>query len=47
MNAEVNNSLFVEIAKLIDESRISVAKKVNAAMSLLYWRVGKIINEEV
>lgn len=36
-----------EIKTLIAESRHQVAVAVNSAMSMLYWQIGKRINEEV
>jgi len=39
--------LLGEIRVLIEESRREVAVTVNASMTLLYWRIGKRINEEV
>ncbi|MBN3581058.1 DUF1016 family protein [Algoriphagus aestuarii] len=50
---EISNSqgivspLFGEIKQLIDQSRNQVAVTVNAALSLLYWKVGKRLQEEV
>ena len=41
------NPLFGEIRNLIAESRQQVAITVNSAMSMLYWQIGKRINEEV
>ncbi|MCY7421763.1 MAG: PDDEXK nuclease domain-containing protein [Chitinophagaceae bacterium] len=41
------NPLFKEIRELIEQSRQQVAVTVNSAMSMLYWQVGKRINEEV
>ena len=41
------NPLFREIRELIEQSRQQVAIAVNSAMSMLYWQVGKRINEEV
>ena len=40
-------SLAVEIKQLIDQSRQQVAVAVNSAMSMLFWQVGKRINEEI
>ena len=42
-----HNSLFVNIKQLIEDSRQQVAVAVNATMSMLYWRVGKQINEDL
>jgi len=42
-----NNSLFTSIRQLIEESKQQVAVAVNATMSMLYWRVGVTINNEL
>ena len=42
-----NAQLIDEIRELINQSRQQVAVSVNSAMSLLYWRIGKRINEEI
>lgn len=47
MNGIQNNSLFVSIKELIEQSKQQVAITVNAAMSMLYWQIGKRINEEI
>lgn len=39
--------LAVEIKKLIDQSRQEVSVAVNSAITMLYWQVGKRINEEI
>lgn len=41
------NALFSSIKQLIEESKQQVAVAVNATMSMLYWRIGKRINEEL
>ena len=41
------HSLFAEIKTLIDDGRRNVAVTVNAAMTMLYWQIGKRVNEEV
>lgn len=41
------NSLVVEIKDLIQQSRTQLAVTVNAAMSMLYWQIGKRVNDEV
>lgn len=38
---------FTEVKQLIADARQRVAASVNAELTLLYWRVGKRINEEV
>jgi predicted nuclease of restriction endonuclease-like (RecB) superfamily len=40
-------SLVGEIKTLIEQSRQQVAVTVNATMTMLYWQIGKRINEEV
>ena len=49
MSKELNRNLgiFSEIKALIEQSRQQVAVTVNAAMTMLYWQIGKRINEEV
>jgi predicted nuclease of restriction endonuclease-like (RecB) superfamily len=42
-----SNSLVTEIRDLIDQSRQQVALAVNSAITILYWQIGKRINEEV
>jgi predicted nuclease of restriction endonuclease-like (RecB) superfamily len=47
-NTKANSlNLFSEIQVMIDETRVGVAKTVNAGLTILYWRVGKRINEEI
>jgi predicted nuclease of restriction endonuclease-like (RecB) superfamily len=41
------NPLITEIKDLVAESRQQVAVAVNSAMSMLYWQIGRRINEEV
>jgi len=43
----VKSKLFVEIRNLIDDSKKQVSVLVNSAMSILYWQIGKKINEEI
>lgn len=40
-------ALFTDIARLIDESKSYVAYTVNAALTILYWKIGKRINDDV
>lgn len=42
-----NTGLFSEIKTLIETSKKNVAVSVNAEMTLLYWNIGKRINEEL
>jgi hypothetical protein len=50
MRKEVQNmdhQLLADIKQMIDESRIAASQFVNARLTLLYWSVGKRINEEI
>ncbi len=46
-NSIQHNPLFASIKELIEQSRQQVAVAVNAEITLLYWKVGKHINDEV
>ena len=39
--------LLDDLRRMIEETRQDVAATVNAALTLLYWRIGKRINEEI
>ena len=39
--------LLEDLCRMIEETRQGVAVTVNSALTLLYWRIGKRINEEV
>jgi predicted nuclease of restriction endonuclease-like (RecB) superfamily len=41
------NALFASIRQLIEQSRQQVAQSVNAAMTALYWQIGKYIASDV
>lgn len=42
-----NKDLISEIKSLIEQSRQQVAATVNSAITLLYWHIGRRINEEI
>ena len=42
-----DNALVRDIRSLIEEARSTVATTVNAVLTMLYWRVGRRINEEI
>lgn len=42
-----NNLVFEEVRLLIEQSRQQVAIVVNSTISMLYWQIGKRINDEV
>ena len=46
-NLDQNKAIFSEIKSLIEESRQQVAVAVNATMTMLYWQIGKRINQEI
>ncbi|MBF0525220.1 MAG: hypothetical protein HQK56_08990 [Deltaproteobacteria bacterium] len=39
--------LLDDLRRMIEETRQGVAATVNAALTMLYWRIGKRINEEI
>ena len=43
----IHNQLFTSIKALIEQSKQQVALSVNTTMSMLYWQIGKQINEEI
>lgn len=45
--AKPADRLLSDLRSLIEETRATVATTVNAALTMLYWRVGKRINEEI
>ncbi len=46
-NPVQHQHLFTSIRELIEDSKQQVALAVNATMSMLYWRIGTRINEEL
>lgn len=40
-------SLLKDISKLIEDTRSAVAASVNAGLTMLYWNIGKRINQEI
>jgi hypothetical protein len=49
MSEEVNveDPFYTEVIQLIEQSKQNVAIAVNAEITLLYWNVGKRINNEI
>ncbi|MBE0637005.1 MAG: DUF1016 family protein [Bacteroidales bacterium] len=43
----MNNALFSDICRLIEEARTQVALTANKVMTLLYWKIGNRINTEL
>lgn len=46
-DATPTSELLAEIRQMIEETREAVASTVNAGLTLLYWRIGKRINDDV
>ena len=42
----VETPLVNDLRTLIEEARSAVSVTVNSAMTMLYWRIGKRINDE-
>ena len=42
-----SDTLFQDLRELIIEARQDVARQVNSAMVLLYWRVGDRIRQDI
>lgn len=47
LQAPDNNNLLKSIVDLIDNSRNKVALTINSELTLLYWNIGKQINEDI
>ena len=46
-NQLFQKSLLSEICNIIDATKKQVAISVNKAMTIIYWQIGKRINQEV
>mgnify|MGYP001574501031 CR=1 FL=1 len=44
---QITGSLFKDVRSMIEKTRSAVAVTVNAGLTMLYWQVGKRINEEI
>lgn len=42
-----NQNLFENIKNLIEQTKQTVAVAVNSLMTLMYWNMGKTINDEI
>jgi len=45
--SELKENLAIEIKTLIEESKQQVSIAVNSTMTMLYWQIGKKINNEI
>ena len=46
-NKPLDRQLLQDLKDLIEESRSTVIVTVNAALTMLYWQIGKRINKEI
>src|SRR6218665_1021789 len=42
-----NERLFSDLSKLIEQSRNQVAMQANSTLTILFWQVGKRINDDI
>jgi hypothetical protein len=42
-----NNIIFEGIKQLIEQTKQSIAVSINSTLTLLYWNIGKQINDEI
>lgn len=45
--SKADDKLFVDLSQIIEQGRNEVARQVNSTLTLVYWRVGKKINEHI
>jgi hypothetical protein len=45
--SKADNQLFVDLSKIIEQGKSEVARQVNGTLTLVYWQVGKKINEHI
>ena len=46
-NERISKSLFLVVKQLIETSKSNIAVSVNAEMTMLYWQIGRIINDNI
>jgi len=42
-----DNTLFFEIRQMIETTRAAVVQTINSGLTVLYWNIGRRINEEI
>jgi predicted nuclease of restriction endonuclease-like (RecB) superfamily len=47
MNNEIETKLFADLAQIIEQGKNQLVKQVNSTITMVYWQVGKRINEDV
>jgi hypothetical protein len=45
--SKADNKLFVDLSQIIEQGKNEVARQVNSTLTLVYWQVGKKINEHI
>jgi predicted nuclease of restriction endonuclease-like (RecB) superfamily len=45
--ANLDNQLFSDLARIIEQGRNEVARQVNSTLTFVYWQLGKKINEHI
>jgi len=43
----IENKLYTDIVKLIDKTKHELSYSINSALTILYWNIGKFINDEI
>jgi predicted nuclease of restriction endonuclease-like (RecB) superfamily len=47
MNNEIETKLFADLAQIIEQGKAQLVKHVNSTITVVFWQVGKRINEDV
>ncbi|RYM35875.1 DUF1016 domain-containing protein [Brumimicrobium glaciale] len=47
MNKEIDNSLFKDLAQIIEQGKRKVEQQVNSILTMTYWYIGKKISEHI
>lgn len=47
MNEIASQNLFKHIQRLIEQTKQNVAVAINSSLTLMYWNIGKLINDEI
>lgn len=47
MNNKIESKLFTDLAQIIEQGKNQLVKQVNSTITMVYWQVGKRINEDV
>jgi len=47
MSLVETNNIFQDIKTLIEQTKKNVAIKVNSALTMMYWQIGKYISDEI